>query len=113
MGLILRAPNGSKAEKLAISICCPLSRRKRTSLSRQATSPLWHKPTHAPQQTEGLFDYLVGAGEQPRRNFKTVRSERPRVHTRYHAFLRRTYLRTPSSMRGPRDRVFATSAQAG
>src|ERR1700730_18869677 len=29
---------GSKAEELALSICCPLSRRKRTSLGRFATS---------------------------------------------------------------------------
>jgi hypothetical protein len=34
---------GSKAEELALSICCPLSRRKRTSLGRFATSALCQK----------------------------------------------------------------------
>jgi len=39
---------GSKAEKLRMSIRCPLSPRKR------------QKRTHAPQQKVPLFDHLIG-----------------------------------------------------
>jgi hypothetical protein len=46
-----------------LSICCPLSRRKRTSLSRFATSALCQKQTHAAQQTAALLDHLVGTSE--------------------------------------------------
>jgi hypothetical protein len=40
-----RVRSGSKAEKLGLSICCPLSRRKRTSLGRFATSALCQNQT--------------------------------------------------------------------
>ena len=39
---------GSLAEKLDLSICCPLSRRKQTSLGRFATSALCQKRTSPP-----------------------------------------------------------------
>jgi hypothetical protein len=47
---------GSLAEKLDLSICCPLSRRKQTSLGRFATSALCQYETCcARQDFDGRF----------------------------------------------------------
>ena len=47
---------------------CPLSIRKRTKSGSSRMSALCHKRTYAAQQKAPLFDHLVGAGEQRRRN---------------------------------------------
>ena len=54
---------GSKAEELALSICCPLSLRKRTSLGRFATSALCQYATS--------IDQLIGAHQQRGRHVNT------------------------------------------
>src|SRR5262249_41448768 len=54
------------------SFClCPLYPRKRTNSGHLGMSALCQKRTYAVQQTEALFDQLVGAGEQRRRHAET------------------------------------------
>jgi hypothetical protein len=40
---------------------CPLCPQKRQQSGHWKTAASCHKQTHAPQQFEALFDYLVGA----------------------------------------------------
>src|SRR5258708_40179077 len=49
----------------------PLYTRKRTQDGHLAMSVSCHNQTHAPRQLEVLFDHLVGAREQYRRNIKS------------------------------------------
>jgi hypothetical protein len=65
--------DGSKAEKLALSISRPHCNRKRTSQGRYETSASRHFRTRAPEQTASLFDDLVGSAKQHRRHFDAKR----------------------------------------
>lgn len=55
---------------------CPLLHRKRTSDRHRGMSGKGQKQTHAPQQLNGLFDHLVCAGEQCRRDRNVERLRR-------------------------------------
>src|SRR6516165_11869050 len=65
-----------KAEKLDLSIRCPLCPRKRTLSDTTSMSALCRKQTFALQHVF-LFDHLVGRGQQTRRHFKSERPGRP------------------------------------
>jgi hypothetical protein len=49
---------------------CPDYPRKRTSTRHHGKSHECHNPTYAVQKIVPLFDHLVGAGEQHRRDFE-------------------------------------------
>ena len=52
---------------------CPLVLQLQTYRIIAAMSAMGHEQTHAPQQLCALFDHLVSAGEQSRRNIEAER----------------------------------------
>jgi hypothetical protein len=64
---------GSNSVVPVMSAARPLFPRKRTSICDLAMSHSCQLRTHAPQQIPCLFDHLVGAREQHRRDFETKR----------------------------------------
>jgi hypothetical protein len=65
--------SGSKCEELALSICRPIYLRKPTLLGAVGTAEKCQEATYAPQQTEPLFDHLVGEREQRGWHFEAER----------------------------------------
>jgi hypothetical protein len=64
---------GLESPLLAVLACLGFSRKNQPSAFSDFCNTIGQKQTHAPQQTATLFDHLVGADEQDRRDFETER----------------------------------------